>query len=75
MLATGWRCLHYNIIETAKLINLHARTLTMSFRKSKEALCQTFRDIKQTLQHTTLDGHRQKEDHFQTLTRCRNALN
>ena len=71
MLATGWRCLRYNIIETAKLITLHARALTMSFRKSKQALHQTFGDIKRTLQHS--DGGRAWAGKQTTLRRLQDA--
>ncbi len=49
MIAIGWRCILYNIIKTAELVGLYARIITISFRKSKTALCRTLRDIKQTI--------------------------
>ena len=49
MIAIGWRCPLYNIIKTAELVGLDARIITISFRKSKTALCRTLRDIKQTI--------------------------
>ena len=41
MIAIGWRCILYNIIKTAELVGLYARIITISFRKSKTALCRT----------------------------------
>jgi hypothetical protein len=58
MLATGWKCIKHDIIKTAKLIALHARTLTMSFHKSKTAFYRTLNYIKQDLQHTENGKHR-----------------
>lgn len=49
MIASGWRCIHHNIIKTAKLINLYARQITISFGKSKTALRKTLEEIKRTL--------------------------
>ena len=49
MIAIGWRCILYNIIKTAELVGLGARLITISFHKSKTALCRTLRDIKQTI--------------------------
>ncbi len=50
MIASGWRCIHHNIIKTAELINLYARKITISLGKSKTALRKTLEEIKQTLQ-------------------------
>ena len=58
MLATGWKCIKHDIIKTAKLIGRHARTLTMSFHKSKTAFYRTLRYIKQDGQHTENGKHR-----------------
>lgn len=58
MLATEWRCIQHDIIRTAKLITLHARTLTISFHKSKTAFCNTLRDIKQDIQNSDCGKHR-----------------
>ncbi len=58
MLATGWKCIHHDIIKTAKLIGKHARTLTMSFHKSKTAFYRTLRYIKQDLQYGDYRKHR-----------------
>ena len=49
MIASGWRCIHHNIIKTAQLINLYARKITISFGKSKTALRKTLEEIKRTL--------------------------
>ncbi len=49
MIASGWRCIHHNIIKTARLINLYARQITISFGKSKTALRKTLEEIKRTL--------------------------
>jgi len=58
MLATQWRCIQHDIMRTAKLITLHARTLIISFHKSKTAFCNTLRDIKQDLQNSDCGKHR-----------------
>ncbi|MDE0085200.1 MAG: hypothetical protein OXU23_05775 [Candidatus Poribacteria bacterium] len=58
ILATGWRCIKHDIITTAKLIALHARTLMISFHKSKTAFLRTLRDIKQDLQYNDYGKHR-----------------
>ena len=50
MIASGWQCIHHNIIKTAELINLHARKITISLGKSKTALRKTLEEIKRTLQ-------------------------
>ncbi len=41
--------IHHNIIKTAKLINLYARKITISFGKSKTALRKTLEEIKRTI--------------------------
>ena len=38
-----------NIIKTAELIGLYARTITISYHKCKTALQRTLTDIKQTI--------------------------
>ncbi len=58
MLATGWKCILHDLIKTAKLIGRHARTLTMSFHKSKTAFYRTLRYIKQDLQYSDYGKHR-----------------
>ena len=50
MIASGWRCIHHNIIKTAKLITQYARQITISFGQSKTALRKTLEEIKRTLQ-------------------------
>lgn len=49
MIATGWRCIRYNIIKTAKLVNSFARDLTISMGKSKTAIRETLEKIKETV--------------------------
>ena len=58
MLSTGWRCIQHNIIKTAELMEYHARTLMISFHKSKTAFMRTLRNIKQDLLHSDCGGHR-----------------
>ncbi len=58
MLATGWKCIRHDLIKTAKLIGRHARTLTMSFHKSKTAFYRTLRYIKQDIQNSDCGKHR-----------------
>ena len=49
MIASGWQCIHHNIIKTAELINLYARQIAISFGKSKTALRKTLEEIKRTV--------------------------
>ena len=51
MIAIGWRCILDNIIKTAELVTLYARLITISFHKSKTALCRTLRDTKHSKKH------------------------
>ena len=71
MIATGWRCIQHDIIKTAKLIALYARSLTVSFHRSKTALRQTLEDIKRALQHT--DSGRRRNGKQTTFKRLQNA--
>ena len=58
MLATGWRCIQHNIIRTAQLIALHARTLMLSFHRSKTAFMTTLRYIKRDGRYNDSGKHR-----------------
>ena len=58
MLASGWRCIQQDTIKAAALIGRHARTLTMSFHKSKTELLKTLRNIKKDLQYSAQGKHR-----------------
>lgn len=62
MLASGWRCIHQNIIRTAQLITLHTRTLMLSFHRSKSAFMTTLRYIKQDLQYNDCREHRVRKN-------------
>ena len=73
MIATGWRCILYDIIQTAKLISLYARQLTISFRKSETALRRTLVDIKQTLLDS--DKKERSRGKHTTLKHLQNAQN
>ncbi|MCE2401222.1 IS4 family transposase [Candidatus Poribacteria bacterium] len=70
MLATGWKCMRHDLIKTAKLIGRHARTLTMSFHKSKTAFYRTLRYIKQGGRYSDYGKHRAgKRTTYTKLTR------
>ncbi len=58
MLASGWRCIQQDIIKATKLIGRHARTLTMSYHKSKTALLTTLRNIRKDLQYSDYGKYR-----------------
>ena len=73
MLASGWRCLRHDILKTATLIGKYARMLTISFRTSQTALCQTFEAIKQALQNT--DRKRRKVASQTTFKRLLDVQN
>lgn len=73
LLASGWRCLRHDILKTAMLIGRYARMLTISFRTSQTALCQTFETIKQALQNT--DRRRRKTASQTTFKRLLDLQN
>lgn len=58
MLASGWRCIQQDILKATKLIGRHARSLTMSFHKSKTALLRTLRNIREDLRYSDSGKHR-----------------
>lgn len=58
MVASGWKCIKHDTIRTAVLIAQHARTLMISFHKSKTAFLSTLRNIKQDLLNSDCGEHR-----------------
>lgn len=73
MLAGGWRCIQHDIIRTEKLIAQHARTLTMSFHKSKTAFCSTHRNIKRDIQNSDYGKYRAGK--YTTYKKLKNVEN
>ena len=73
MLASGWYFIQHDIIKAAELVGRHARTLTMSFHKSKTDLLKTLRNIKKDLQDSDQGKHRAgKHSTFLLITMAEN---
>ena len=50
MLVAQWRCIQHSLMKTTQLIAGYARLLAVSFQRSKTALIETLKNIKQTFE-------------------------